>query len=188
MNRDTLYSLGVFDVTSPLTVEKPDSGNRFMSMLVINQDHSMLPVEHGPGKFTFTKENIGTRYVFIIFRTFVNANSKEEIAAANALQDLIKVSQKDAGRFEIPDWDEASLKTVRDAILVLALTRTDTSPYFGKKEDLNPLYHLNCATRSLCFIICWERRPVGAAIPRKRQPTLLTCRNRTTARHPIVSR
>ena len=142
MNRDTLYSLGVFDVTSPLTVEKPDSGNRFMSMLVINQDHSMLPVEHGPGKFTFTKENIGTRYVFIIFRTFVNANSKEEIAAANALQDLIKVSQKDAGRFEIPDWDEASLKTVRDAILVLALTRTDTSPYFGKKEDLNPLYHL----------------------------------------------
>ena len=33
MNRDTLYSFGVFDLTEPLTVVKPDSGGRFQSML-----------------------------------------------------------------------------------------------------------------------------------------------------------
>ena len=55
MNRDTLYSVGVFDLTAPVTIIKPDSQGRFQSMMVINQDHSMLPIEHGAGEFTFTQ-------------------------------------------------------------------------------------------------------------------------------------
>ena len=132
----------VFDLTEPVTIVKPDSSGRFQSMLVINQDHSMLPVEHRSGEFTFTKEKIGTRYVFIVFRTFVDPTNPADVKAANALQDKIVAKQKSPGTFEIPDWDEASLKKVRDAINVLASTRTDTSPYFGDKSKLNPLYHL----------------------------------------------
>jgi len=64
------------------------------------------------------------------------------VKATNALQDKIVAKQKSSGKFEIPDWDEASLKKVRDAINVLAATRTDTSAYFGDKTKLNPLYHL----------------------------------------------
>ena len=143
MNRDTLYSFGVFDLdASPVTIVKPDSGGRFQSMLVINQDHSMLPVEHSAGEFTLTKEKIGTRYVFFVFRTFADPTKPDDVKAANALQDRIVVKQKSPGKFEIPDWDEASLKKVRDAINVLAATRTDTKPYFGDKSKLNPLYHL----------------------------------------------
>jgi len=143
MNRDTLYSIGVFDLDAgPVTIVKPDSGGRFQSMLVINQDHSMLPVEHGAGEFTYTKEQIGTRYVFIAFRTFVDPTNPDDVKAANALQDRIEVKQDSTGSFEIPEWDEASLKKVRDAINVLASTRTDTKPYFGDKSELNPLYHL----------------------------------------------
>ena len=143
MNRDTLYSVGVFDLDAgPVTVVKPDGGGRFQSMLVINQDHSMLPVEHGSGEFIFTRDQIGTRYVFFIFRTFADPTNPEDVRAANALQDKVVAKQKSAGTLEIPDWDEASLKKVRDAINVLASTRTDTSAYFGDKTQLNPLYHL----------------------------------------------
>ena len=142
MNRDTLYSFGVFDLTEPLTIVKPDSGGRFQSMLVINQDHSMLPVEHGSGEFTFSRDQIGTRYAFIAFRSFVDPSNPDDVKATNALQDKIVVKQKSVGTFEIPEWDETSLKTVRDAINVLAATRTDTSTYFGDKSKLNPLYHL----------------------------------------------
>ena len=57
MNRDTLYSAGVFDLdASPLTVIKPDSDGRFLSMLVINQDHSMQPVVHEAGTFEFSRK------------------------------------------------------------------------------------------------------------------------------------
>ena len=142
MNRDTLYSFVVLDLTEAVTIVKPDSGDRFQSMLVINQDHSMLPVEHGSGEFIFTKDKTGTRYVFVVFRTFADPTDPSDVKAANALQDRIVVKQKSPGRFEIPEWDEVSLKQVRDAINVLAATRSDTSPYFGDKSRLNPLYHL----------------------------------------------
>lgn len=142
MNRDTLYSFGVFDLTQPVTIIKPDPGDRFQSMLIINQDHSMQPVEHGAGTFTLSEKKIGTRYVFVAFRTFVDATNPEDVKAANDLQDLIQVQQSDIGSFEVPQWDENSLSTVRDAINVLAATKTDPSGYFGDKAKLNPLYHL----------------------------------------------
>jgi hypothetical protein len=142
MNRDTLYSVGVFDLTAPVSIIKPNSAGRFQSMMVINQDHSMLPIEHGASTFAFTQDQIGTRYVIVLFRTFVDANDPSDIKAANALQDKIAVRQDNPGKFEIPEWDEATLKKVRDAIKVLAATRTNASGMFGDKAKLDPISHL----------------------------------------------
>ena len=142
MNLDTLYSVGVFDLTTPVTIVKPESEGRFQSMMVINQDHSMLPIEHGAGEFTFTKEQIGSRYMIVLFRTFIDANDPADIKAANALQDEIAVRQETPGAFEIPEWDDASLAKVRDAIKVLAATRTDAKGMFGDKAKLDPISHL----------------------------------------------
>lgn len=158
MNRDTIYSVGVFDLNEPVTIVKPDTGGRFQSMMVINQDHSMLPVEHASGEFALTKERVGSRYVIILFRTFVDANDPADIKAANALQDRIEVRQKNAGKFEIPDWDGASLKKVRDAIGVLAATRTDATGMFGDKAKLNPISHL------LGTAFGWGGNPEAAAM------------------------
>jgi hypothetical protein len=142
MNRDTLYSFGVFDLTTPVTISKPDPDGRFQSMLVINQDHSMQPAECGAGEFTLTREKFGTRYVVVIFRTFMDPASTNDVRLANDLQDNIKVTQENVGAFEIPDWDLASLKTIRDAINVLALTKKNAGGMFGNKEKLNPINHL----------------------------------------------
>ena len=142
MNRDTLYSAGIFDLSEPVTIVKPESGGRFQSMLVINQDHSMLPVEHGPGEFVLTQEKVGTRYVMAVFRTFVDANNPDDVKAANALQDKIEVRQADPGTFAVPEWDEVSLETVRDAIKVLASTLSNFNGCFGDKAKLDPIRHL----------------------------------------------
>ncbi len=158
MNRDTLYSAGVFDLSNPVTIIKPDAAGRFQSMMVISQDHSMLPVEHGAGEFTLTREKVGTRYAIVIFRTFVNANDPQDIKSANAMQDKISLRQKSAGTFETPDWDEASLKKVRDAINVLAATRTSSKGMFGDKAKLNPISHL------LGTAMGWGGNPEEAAM------------------------
>ncbi len=142
MNRDTLYSAGIFDLTNPVTIIKPNSDNRFQSMMLVSQDHSIFPTEHGSGEFTLTKEQIGTRYVAVIFRTFVNSGDPNDIKLANALQDQIQIEQNDPGTFEIPDWDEESLGKIRDAILVLASDVTDGSEFFGEKDNLDPIKHL----------------------------------------------
>ncbi|AXI56487.1 hypothetical protein C1J05_20025 [Sulfitobacter sp. JL08] len=141
MNRDTLYSMVVIDMTEPVSIVKPNS-DRFQSMLLINEDHSMLPAIHDDGTFTLGQELVRTRYMVAIFRTFANPDDPADVAEANALQDQIQIIQEDSGSFEIPEWDIEGLARVRDAINVLALTRTDTTPYFGQKALLNPLYHL----------------------------------------------
>lgn len=158
MNRDTLYSMGVFDLTTPVTIAKPASQGRFQSMMVINQDHSMLPVEHGAGEFTFTKEQIGSRYMIVLFRTFIDANDPADVKAANAMQDKIAVQQKNPGTFDVPEWDPASLKKVGDAIKVLATTRTSAKGMFGEKAKLNPISHL------LGTAFGWGGNPEEAAV------------------------
>ena len=142
MNRDTLYSVGIFDLTSPVTIAKPDTGERFQSMLVISQDHFVVAVEHGAGDFTFTETEVDTRYVFVVFRTFVDSSSEADIAAANAIQDQITARQDDVGHFEIPDWDATSLGTVRNALNVLAGTLSDMSRAYGAQDEVNPIHHL----------------------------------------------
>lgn len=102
----------------------------------------MLPVEHGAGEFILTQEKVGTRFAVVLFRTFVNANDPLDIKAAHAMQDKIVVRQKNPGTFEIPDWDETSLKKVRNAVNVLAATRTSSVGMFGDKAKLNPISHL----------------------------------------------
>ena len=49
MNRDTIYSLGVFDLTTPVTITKPDTGKRFQSMQVVNEDQYTQMVVYKPG-------------------------------------------------------------------------------------------------------------------------------------------
>ncbi len=143
MNRDTLYSIAVFDLTTPVTITKPDTGDRFQSMQVVNQDEYVpIPVAYKPGSYTLTQDKIGTRYALVIFRTFVNAADPADIKKANALQDQIKVKQASKGTFEIPNWDQASQDRLRDAINVLASTMKSFRDSFGTKEEVDPIAHL----------------------------------------------
>ena len=123
MNRDTLYSAAVFDLDAgPVTVTLPDAGKRFMSMQVINEDQYTPAVVYGAGSHTLDQGEIGTRYVAAGVRTLVDPNDPEDVKQVHALQDAIKVEQPGGpGKFEMPNWDQASQKKVRDALLVLGV-------------------------------------------------------------------
>ncbi|WP_457587082.1 DUF1254 domain-containing protein [Ensifer canadensis] len=143
LNRDTLYSSGVFDLDAgPVTITLPDAGKRFMSMQVINEDHYVPQVTYEAGEHTLTKEGVGTRYVVIAIRTLVDPADTKDIEAVHALQDAIKVSQAGSGSFEVPAWDPASQKTVREALLALSATLPDFKKAFGTKEEVDPVRHL----------------------------------------------
>jgi len=141
-NRDTLYSMAVFDLTTPVTITKPDSPDRFQSLLVISQDHFMPVLKHGGGIVTLTMDSVGTRYVLAVFRTFADPNSPEDMKAAHALQDRIKVEQASPGELELPDWDMESFEQTRNALNVLAAKLADMSDGFGKKGQVDPIVHL----------------------------------------------
>lgn len=144
-NRDTLYSSAVFDLDAgPVTVALPNAGDRFMSLMAINEDHYVVgDIQYGAGTYTFDREKAGTRYMMLGIRTLVNPEDKKDVDEVHRLQDEIKVEQPGGpGVFQIPDWDQASQKKVRDALLVLGSTIPDFKGAFGTRETVDPIRHL----------------------------------------------
>jgi hypothetical protein len=143
-NRDTLYSLAVFDFDAgPLTVTLPDAGKRYMVMQVANEDQYTPAVYYGAGSHILTKEGIGTRYGMVVVRMLVDPANPQDVQQVHALQDALTVSQQSPGIFEIPNWDQASLKKVHTALLQLGETISDTRRMFGAARDqVDPVRHL----------------------------------------------
>jgi hypothetical protein len=143
MNRDTLYSSAVFDLDAgPVTITMPGAGKRFMSMQVIDEDHYVPAVFYEPGPHTLSRNQVGTRYVMAAVRTLVDPNDPKDLDQVHSLQDAIKVEQKSPGKFEIPDWDQASQKQIRDALLLLAAHTGGFKNAFGAKGKVDPVRHL----------------------------------------------
>lgn len=143
LNRDTLYSSGVFDLDAgPVTITLPDPGHRFMALQIINEDHYTPDVFYGAGSHTLTRENVGSRYVLTAIRTLADPANPDDVKLVHALQDKITVSQKSVGKLELPAWEASSQKKVRDALLVLSSTIPDFKKAFGTKDEVDPVRHL----------------------------------------------
>jgi len=155
-NRDTLYSFGVFDLRSPLTITLPDPEGRYQSLMIVSQDHSIWGL-YGPKKGTLTEDKVGTRYVLLTVRTFADPNDEKDMKAAYRLQDAVGVEQADIGKFEVPDWKKDEVEKMRETINVVASTVTDSSKIFGKKEELDPVYWM------LGAALGWGGLPAEAA-------------------------
>jgi hypothetical protein len=70
----------VFDLDAgPVTITLPDPGQRFMSMIVIDQDQYTLAVYYGAGSHTFTRQQVGTRYLMLALRTFIDPNVPDDL-------------------------------------------------------------------------------------------------------------
>lgn len=142
MNRDTRYSSGIFDLSQPVTVILPNVSNRFQSMTITNENHFIKKTIYEPGEYLITKEDVGSRYVQITIRTFVDATSLEDNKAVSAIQDKIITKQSSVGKFEIPDWEEASRKETQGHILGLVKGMTNTKNMFGDELEVDPIRHL----------------------------------------------
>jgi hypothetical protein len=146
-NRDTLYSFAVFDLDAgPATVTLPDAGKRFMGMQILNQEQYTPAVFYGAGNYTLTREIVGTRYAIAVVRFLVDFGDKQDVQQVHALQDAIKVSVKNPGKFDaasFPNWDAPSLKKVQAMLLQLGTTISDTRRMFGaNKNEVDPVKHL----------------------------------------------
>ena len=76
-------------------------------------------------------------------RTLVDPNVADDFKRVHALQDAIKVEQPGGpGRLELPNWDQASQKKVRDALLALNETLPDLKRAGGRKDQVDPVRHL----------------------------------------------
>lgn len=142
MNRDTLYSLGVFDISEGVTITLPDAGDRYLSMMVINNDGYVNKVFYGGGSYRLTVDEFNTPYVGVVVRILVNDRDPADLAVVNKLQDQYRVEAKSNKPFVMPDYDEASYKTTLEALLTLGKGLSSYSDAFGSKAQVNPVHFL----------------------------------------------
>jgi hypothetical protein len=166
MNRDTLYSVGIFDLDAgPITMTMPEAGQRFMSLQVLDEDQYTYEVAYGAASHTYSKEKIGTRYVALLIRTLVDPEKPGDLDEVHKLQDAVKVDQPGGpGTFEVPNWDTVSQKKVRDALTALGTTLIDFDKVAGSKSQVDPVPFL------IGVAIGWGGNPPDAATYRSFNP------------------
>lgn len=142
MNRDTLYSIGVIDISKGATVTLPDNGERYMSLMVINNDGYVNEVYYGAGSYELTIDKFQTPYVGVVIRTLANPEDKADLAIAHKLQDQIQISAGSDEPFVLPNYDQTSYKATLDAVLELAKGLKRYTQTFGSRAEVNPVHFL----------------------------------------------
>ena len=144
VERDLLVSPAVFDLDAgPVTITLPDPGKRFLSLQLIDEEGYTAEVDYGGGTRVLTKDRLGTRYALAVLRIAAIPGDAQEAAAANALQDAVKIEQPGGpGVFETPNWDAPGQVDVRTGLRVLSETLHDSKRMFGPRGKVDPVRFL----------------------------------------------
>jgi hypothetical protein len=142
MNRDTLYSFAVIDISQGAAITLPDGGDRYLSVMVVNEDHYINRIFHTAGEYELTTTEFETPFVTAAARVLVDPNNADDLAAVTELQNRLDVRGTSARPFVSPEYDTTSLDTTRDALLVLAKGLHEFAGAFGPKAQVDPVLHL----------------------------------------------
>ncbi len=166
MNRDTLYSSAVVDISKGAVLTLPEAGSRYMSAVVVNEDHFINNIYHGPGERQLELSEFDTPFVLVTVRTLVDASDPNDIEHANALQDRLELKSHSATAYTHPPYDQESLAATAKPLLELAAGLKDAKETFGKKDEVNRIRHL------LATAYGWGGLPESEAVYLNVQPRL----------------
>jgi hypothetical protein len=142
MNRDTLYSFAIVNISEGATVTIPDSGERYLSVMVVNQDHFINRIFHEAGTYDVTVEEFDTPYVLLAARVLVDGSDPDDIKGVNEIQDGFSLTAQSNEPFVLPDYDQASFDSTRQALLDEAGSSVSTTHrMFGTKDEVDPSIH-----------------------------------------------
>jgi hypothetical protein len=152
MNRDTLYSAAIVDTEGGATVTLPKSPDgRFISILLIDNDHYAPAVHYDPGTYELPKD---TKYLAVVVRVQVfNPNDPAEIALVNKLQDQVVIKASKADPFPPSKWDAASLKALTEQY------EKDSGQYSSWKGMMGPRGKVDEKTRHIAAAAAWGLNP-----------------------------
>jgi hypothetical protein len=145
INFDTLYSFAIVDLKEDLTLIMPETNGRYQSAWIISEEHYNPFAFEKPGEYKLTEENVGTRYAMIAMRTQVNTSDPKDLAKVNALQEQLKLTQKDKGSY-VPShsWNMDDILKMR-AKWMEEGNKISPDVMFGKKGEV-PLKEHNAGT------------------------------------------
>ena len=142
LNRDTLYSFAVVDISRGAVLTVPDAGERYLSVMIVNEAHYINRVFHDAGSYDLTEEEFGSPYVVVAARILVDPRDSEDLVAVAAVQEQLKIRVVSGRAFALPDYETRSFDHTRNALLALAAEQASFERSFGRQEDVDPVHHL----------------------------------------------
>jgi len=138
INFDTLYSFAIVDLNEEATLTMPETHGRYQTAWLITEEHYNPFALTSAGAYTLSKDNVGCRYCMIGMRTQVNVADPDDIAAANALQEQLILTQNDRGSYVASNtWDLSEVLAMRATYEQLTKDKgITTSVMFGKKGEV----------------------------------------------------
>ncbi|NMM48287.1 DUF1214 domain-containing protein [Marinigracilibium pacificum] len=156
MNRDVLYSGGVFDAREGINITFPEiPDDRYASIYIIDNDHYVQEIIYEPGQYTM---NGNTDFLYIIIRLQVyNADDENEIKMLNDLQNKFVVESVSAKDFPEFKWDKESLDSLRTVYNEESANYASWEGMMGKRGEVNE------NTRHIAAAAAWGLLPEEAA-------------------------
>lgn len=142
LNRDTLYSFAVVDLARGAVVGLPDAGARYLSVMVVSQDHYVTDIFHDAGEYRIHADEVGTRHALLAARILVDPSDPSDLATVATLQDTLRVEAPSAEPFVLPTYEQTSFDGVRAALKELARYSTSSAGTFGRRDEVRPVNHL----------------------------------------------
>ncbi|MEX0274830.1 MAG: DUF1214 domain-containing protein [Flavobacteriaceae bacterium] len=178
MNRDVLYSGGVFDSEKGLKITFPEMpDDRYASVYVIDNDHYVQDVIYKPGNYS-VKGN--TKFLYVIIRIQVyNAMDSEEIKMVNGLQDRFIVESISAEEFPVFKWNRSQLDSLR------TVYNTESEKYTSWEGMMGKRGHVNGKTRHIAAAAAWGLLPEKEATYLNYKPNSVEKSNCYTATYKI---
>ena len=142
MNRDTYYSAAIVDISKGATLTIPETNGRYVSTMIVNEDHYINKVYHKPGTYKLSMKEFGTPYVMVSIRTLVNSFDPEDVKKVLAIQDEVSIKANSSKPYTHPIYDKASYEATYKPLLELSKGMPETKRMFGKKEEVDQVRHL----------------------------------------------
>jgi len=125
MNRDTPYSVSVFDMTGDVYITIPKT-DKYATLQVVDENHETQRMVYGPGRYKLTAK---TDHAFIIYRALDGETRKHLVVEATS-----------AKPFKVKEWDMKSFHAVDKAGNLDFSDGYDQSKAFGNKESGQTAY------------------------------------------------
>ncbi len=139
MNRDTVYSFGIFHVPKGTKITLPKSkDNRYQSAMILQSDHHIDQVFYGPGTFDIKSH---TEFAAVVIRTQIDASNKEDTKYVNSLQDQIKLTTPQGiilKEYSPRQWDIKSLKVLQEKYQKEAAKLPNLNKTSGARGTIDP--------------------------------------------------
>jgi hypothetical protein len=135
LNQDTVYTMGVVDVSKGATITIPEVGDHFISVTFIDSDHYVHAAKYGAGTYDFPQD---TDYIYVVVRVGSETGSAEEDAIIAKLQDGMVVKANSAIPFTPINYDKASFEATHKLLLAEFMTgKHDPKTMFNVKGVVN---------------------------------------------------